>query len=334
MRPPRPLPADLLARPFSVHDADARGIPRGRLRARDLAAPFRGVRTATDDAALASTEALTHTHTGAEYWDALRTTTLGRAHAYATAMSSKTIFSHTTAAIIHGLYLPAYAARDLTLHIGAATHSDRRRGATITPHVLPRLLEPPSTIDGMRVTSPLDTWLHLAQMLPLDDVIVMGDQLAQRRHPFATLQQLDSAVRFHAGKHGVSTLRDALDWIRPGTDSPRETQLRCAIVRAGLPEPAVNEVVLDTSGAYVRRFDLVYRRYRICLDYDGDGHRVDRDQFERDVDVHDVMAAEGWRSMRVLAHHLDNDARHVTTRLAAALRERGWTGRNPPFVTG
>ena len=66
--------------------------------------------------------------------------------------------------------------------------------------------------------------------------------------PPATLDELRDAVARHAGRRGHRALVAALELVRPGTDSPAETELRLDLVEFGLPEPVVNLPIFDESG--------------------------------------------------------------------------------------
>jgi very-short-patch-repair endonuclease len=61
----------------------------------------------------------------------------------------------------------------------------------------------------------------------------------------------------------------------------------------------------------------------VVVEYDGDQHRADRGQFERDVERLEDLAREGWTVVRVLAHHLRSPL-HLQARVRAALRAGGW----------
>ena len=57
--------------------------------------------------------------------------------------------------------------------------------------------------DGIRISTPARTWLDLARILPLEDLVAVGDQLVRRPHlgledrtePWATLPQLEAMLR-------------------------------------------------------------------------------------------------------------------------------------------
>jgi hypothetical protein len=77
-----------------------------------------------------------------------------------------------------------------------------------------------------------------------------------------------------------------------------ETVLRLLIVRAGFPEPEVNGPIYNEHGALIAHGDLVYRREKVVLEYEGSGHWTPR-QFVRDIQRLDDIMEDGWRVIRV-----------------------------------
>lgn len=116
-------------------------------------------------------------------------------------------------------------------------------------------------------------------------------------------------------------MHEAVALIRPRTDSPMETTLRLAIVRAGLPEPTVNPVLLDRHGEFVAFGDLVYEQAPVVIEYDGDHHRTDAAQYAAGVDRLWRIEQLGWRVLRLNRTHLRQDAREAVARIRAALAE-------------
>ncbi|THG30275.1 DUF559 domain-containing protein [Naasia lichenicola] len=255
-----------------VRAAAELGASRSRLRAKDLAAPHRGVRVI-----------------------AAPKTTLERARAYEPLLRGDQFFSHTTAAALFRMRMPRGFQEDV-LHVTSVKPQRAPRVEGIVGH---RADSVPTIVSSgsMRVSAPIDTWIALGATLPIGELIVMGDGLLARKSPRATLDQLTRAVDAVAGQRGASRLRSALTELRPGTDSAQETILRLVLMRAGLGEPEVNGVIQTRSGPF--HGDLVYRSARVVVEYDGEQHRTDDRQFAIDVDRLDIIMAAGWRVIRV-----------------------------------
>lgn len=296
------LPPSLSGRAFTTAEGSASGVSLKRMRGSDLAQPFSGIRSPR----------------GGD--DSPRT----RIETYSRRMSPDQFFSQVTAAIIHGLPLPLSLERDRTLHVCTEHPAIRHRVRGIVGHhVGPgtvRIVE----VGGLRVTSPVDTWCQLASVLRLDDLIKVGDALVRRKNPLATMNELRTGVLRYAGHRGARKLREAFEWVRPGVYSPKETELRLLLVRAGLPEPEVNCAITDRLGVKIATGDLVYRCYRVLVEYDGEQHRTDEEQYHWDVDRLDRIMEEGWRVIRINKSHLRSKPASVLRKVETALRAAGW----------
>jgi len=240
--------------------------------------------------------------------------------AYSATMPTGQYFSHVTAAQLLGMPLPRYATRDARLHVGVVAPDRAPQGARIVGHTVSNRPEV-WLVGGLTVQNPVSTWCELAPLVGLDDLIALGDHLLGVFDPPFAPEDLHQAVSERIGHRGIRRLRAALDEVRPRVESRQETRLRLLLVRAGLPEPETN-VYLPLQFQRRRvRGDLVYRRYRTLVEYDGRQHRTDDAQFARDVDRLDAVMAEDWRVIRVLKETPDAE---IIARVDQALRYRGW----------
>lgn len=71
--------------------------------------------------------------------------------------------------------------------------------------------------------------------------------------------------------------------------------------------------------------DLAFSRYRMVIDYEGDHHRRDKVQWQKDIVRVPRLEAAQWHSTRVSAQGL-RDSRELISRMKRLLRERGWNG--------
>jgi very-short-patch-repair endonuclease len=100
--------------------------------------------------------------------------------------------------------------------------------------------------------------------------------------------------------------------------------LRLVVVRAGFPEPEVNGRILNEYGAEIAHGDLVFRRFRLILEYDGGHHRDDDRQFDIDIDRLDALMEDEWRVIRVNKNLM---ARRATLlgKIRRGLARGGWS---------
>jgi len=306
MRQPHELPLSR-EQPFSTSSAQRSGVSRARLRRGDLVAPFHGTRQAAESPPV---------------------TLEARCRAYATVMPEGMCFSHTTAAILYGLPIPARFHEEV--HVSAPLHRRAPRAAGIVGHRV--TLDPSSIrrIRGLPLAAPADVFCQVARYLDHDALVRVGDALTRRKDPLATLLKLRVAVIAAEGRPGIRALREAVGSVRARTDSPMETSLRLALVRAGLPEPHVNYRTSIGSGRFAH-LDLAYPVERVAIEYDGDQHRTDDRQFHIDGDRLWRIESHGWRIVRVNRSHMTDDGAEAVSRVRSALRSMG---RNTPFSAG
>jgi hypothetical protein len=290
------LPSHLRANAFRTDDRDFHGLGRGRLAASDLQRPFFGVRSVGLDLE----------------------TTLGRCLAYEPLLRSGDAFSHTTAAILHGLPLGGeHAGSDL--HVLAAPRTSRPRGAGVVGHES----AVPFDVDfrhGLPVVSAALAWCQIAELLHRDDLVACGDAIVStphvggaRRPPLATIDELREAIAIWGRRRGAVALAWAIDRIRTGVDSRTETLTRLLIVAAGLPEPVVGHPVVLLDGRVVHP-DLAFPGRRIAFEYEGDRHRTDARRWRSDIRRREDLEDAGWRVVRVTWDELTTHRADFTAR--------------------
>jgi hypothetical protein len=186
-------------------------------------------------------------------------------------------------------------------------------------------------VDGIPVTTPERTWLDMAEMLTIDELVALGDSCVRvpraafenRAAPHCGVADLRRVIARHRGKRGIRRAKEALALIRVGSDSPQETLLRLAVTRAGLPEPELNAPITGDDGCPHHQPDLSYRKYRIGVEYEGD-HHGEEEQVVRDITRSESYAALGWTEVRISKRNMLNDARPAVTKIRAALIQAGW----------
>src|SRR5699024_10178252 len=171
--------------------------------------------------------------------------------------------------------------------------------------------------------SPVRAWTELASLLMASELVVAGDALLRRNAPLSDIERMRAAVDRLVGRRGTPALRRALERVRPRTDSPKETELRLAIVDAGLPEPQVNVPVLRRDGAFIGFGDLGYPTYKILIEYDGDQHRVEPEQYFYATDRLENIMGEQWRVIRINKSHM-RDLKPKLRAIYEALVQAGW----------
>lgn len=297
---PQPLPSPFDSAPFSTAAALGEGVSESRLRAADLDHPFVGVRSLepVDDVP-------------------------ALVRAYLPILTPGEFFSHTTAALLHGMWLPLDLEHEVRAHVSVRKPLRAPRDRRVVGH---HLVDRPGLVQDLRgvpVAGPEETWCQLATVLQLEDLVAAGDSLVARGrpHPRETLERLAAAA---ADPHRPYHLRlaHAVRWIRIGSRSRGESRWRYRLVRRGVPEPAVNLRILDGNGRFVAEGDLVWEEERVLGEYEGDGHR-ERKQFRKDIGRYEELQDLGWRVVRATADDVELTPDLSAARILTLLRDRG-----------
>jgi hypothetical protein len=219
-----------------------------------------------------------------------------------------------TAAAIYGLPVPLEPLTHIGLPPGKTWPRDprlRRHRHHDSPVIV--------RIDGRPVSQPTDVFLRLAEHLSVLDLVVVGDALVRRG--FATVSEL-LEVTERPGGRWVTHARRAAGLVRDRVDSPKETELRLLLVLAGFPEPETNQDVTDDAGGWIARPDLMYRVFRVALEYDGRQHADDPRQWAKDIRRRELLDAAGWRTLVITSRDLARFPNQTLLRVALVLSER------------
>ncbi len=215
-----------------------------------------------------------------------------RARAALVPFHANAFASHSTAARLRGVPLPALPDEHVTV-----VHPDHRRARDgVTCHA--RSGQRISVVNGIRVSAVDQMFVELASLLTLVDLVVVGDHLVRKRltTPAALVAHCKDSRLPRA-----ALARRAAGHVRERVDSPMETRLRMLIVLSGLPEPLVNVTVTDFEGQPVRRYDLSWPSVKVIVEYDGRHHIELADQWEADLQRREAIDNDGWRLLVVIA---------------------------------
>lgn len=173
----------------------------------------------------------------------------------------------------------------------------------------------------MCVATVARTALDLGRFRPRVAAVAGLDALMRAR-PFSTEDVLVLAKR-HRGSHGVARLKSVLPLVDGGAASPRESWLRILLTDAGFPAPATQILVRDEQGDHVRFLDMGWEEYKVAVEYDGDQHRTDRDQYVKDQRILRTLDRLGWCVVRVIK---EDSPANVVSRTRVAMTTHGWHG--------
>lgn len=154
------LPEHLTTGSFSVRASDKAGVTRSRTLAKDLVLVSRGIRMPA--ASVASGAAALRAYTD---------------------LDDSSILVSLSAARIWGIPLPGNRNGDWRIHLARRNGFSFPRRVNVAGHLLTLLPAEAVEYDGVRLTSPARTWLDLASLLSVEELVAAGDHLVCSHGP-------------------------------------------------------------------------------------------------------------------------------------------------------
>ena len=212
---------------------------------------------------------------------------------------------------------------ELPLHF-STNSTTQTRHAGIILHRRQDLLRP-QVHERLHVLGPDRTFVDSATLLGHVDLVRAGDWLVR-----LGLTTPDTLMAFAMDSHlnGVRRARRVAPHVREWVDSVMETDLRLLLRFARLPEPEVNGIITDALGSFLARGDLVFRRWRVVVEYDGWHHERDARQRQKDHLRRERLEASGWRVIVVTIEDMKRPSA-IVARVHAALTLAGYRGPSP-----
>lgn len=220
---------------------------------------------------------------------------LGRIHAVAAGAVRTPVFSHGSAALLHGFSL---------LHGVHEVHVSRARGTGthnsvngVRNHHVPLPTGDVVVVDGVLATSLERTALDCARFWPEADGLVVLDQAARRG---VCPLRLRARLGAMPGARGVRRARGAVELMDGRAESVGESLTRLVLARAELPMPQLQVEIRTLRGLF--RPDFVWPESRLILEFDGRGkyflHRPTAEAVYLERRREAELTNLGWRVLR------------------------------------
>jgi len=172
------------------------------------------------------------------------------------------VVSHASAARLHRLVVPPSRCADVRLT--QPGHFRTGRGYRISE--APVRPGDAVELEGLPVTSLARTLADVGREWPLvDTVVAVDDALADGR---VSLPELQTAALAQTHWVGCASAARAFTLARVGAHSPHETRTRLALLRAGLPEPLLQQAVL-VGTRLVAVLDMYWPDHGVFAECDG-----------------------------------------------------------------
>ena len=292
---------------FGVAAAAALGVGRARRDADDLHRPFYGVRSTARP----------------EKFDVL-------VECYRPRMRKDHRYAGRTAIRLWGIPFPFEWSSGEPLDVAVPPDAAPPRTHRVMGRRLAESRARTWKLRGVPVIDPVAALFSCAAELTVDQMIVAIDALLTTAsdypglgpgRPMTTRAVLDERLQTWGRFPGSAVVRAAMPLARERVESPKETETRLLIVRAGLPEPSVQFDVHDDR-FFVARVDLAYPALRIAIEYEGDGHRTSKDQWRRDIRRQRDLEDRGWIVIRLTELDLADGGYAFLARIRRAIAVR------------
>ncbi|MFF2833907.1 hypothetical protein ACFVSK_19235 [Cellulosimicrobium cellulans] len=249
-----------------------------------------------------------------------REAVVARAVALSGRLTTDYWFSHSTAAVLHGLWTWRLADEVHVTQLG--NPSVRRTDPGLRRHWTSLPESDRGELDGLPVTSLERTIVDCARSLsPVAGIVVADSGLRAG----ADVRRVEAALAAAAGGRGVRRARRVLAEADARSESPGESLVRWLVVDAGLPRPEPNLAVTTWRGSY--RLDLAWTTHRVAVEFDGavkysGGEYGDpRGRLLAEKARHDALVEAGWLVLRVTWNDLA-EPDLLLRRVRAALARR------------
>jgi hypothetical protein len=226
------------------------------------------------------------------------------------------VLSHHTAAAWLGADVP-FAAD--ALHLAVPRNRGRRADAVpgVRLHRADLGADEVLVVRGACVTAPARVLRDVAQLLPLEQAVAIGDSLC-RRAGLTREAALAAALRLPRGTGKPAAIRAAslLDFR---AESMFESVSRVRLAVAGLPAPVPQLNVYSEAGIWIARVDFAWEELRVVLECDGFAYHGDRDAFQRDRRRWSALTRAGWRVVVVTWQDVMGDPTYLVELMADVL---------------
>lgn len=252
---------------------------------------------------------------GVYCWRGLPAEPLLTLQAVALRLPGNAVFSGLTAARLHKVDVLLGDSVEVTVPLSSSLTGIRG----VTVHRADLQPDDIQAVGCLRATSPIRTAFDVSRRLPLVEAVVVVDAMLHAGK--VDESQLQSALAELTGRKGATPFRKVIQLSEPRTESPMESRLRLGLILGGggLPRPEAQVNLHDEFGRWIARVDLFYREARVCIEFDGGGHR---ETLIEDNRRQNLLIKAGYIVLRFTAADVYRNLEVVVQQVRAALMSR------------
>ncbi|PRB41233.1 hypothetical protein CQ020_12305 [Arthrobacter sp. MYb23] len=221
---------------------------------------------------------------------------LAHAHGTLTTSTGGFVYSHLSAARLHGLFV--WGVDDRVHFIHPSRPSSDRWGKDVRGHTENFTEDDVVVVQGLRVTTLERTIFDSARMLSYPKALVVMDHGLRVG---AERSKLTYMAANSAGMRGIRTLRKALDNADPRSESAGETLTRELMQRLSIKPPQPQFEVQSRLGHH--RMDFAWEEEKLALEFDGRtkyfDYRPTDEVIFQERRREKALTEAGWRFIRI-----------------------------------
>ena len=174
------------------------------------------------------------------------------------------VFSHGSAAVLHGL--PVWPTAVSRVHVTRNRRGGGIKRSVVQVHGTPLRALDITLINNMPVTSLRRTVLDLARTVPMTQAVAAGDRALELG---LACPDLDAGLLSMERWPGVRAARRAIDFLDVRSESVGESVSRVRLVEEGLPRPEPQCQIFGPDGQLVARVDFYWEEHKTVGEFDG-----------------------------------------------------------------
>jgi hypothetical protein len=174
------------------------------------------------------------------------------------------IFSHGSAAVLHGL--PVWPEAVARVHVTRNRRGSGIKRSVVQVHGAPLLPGEIVFIDNLPVTSLTRTILDLARTLPMTQAVAAGDRALALG---LTRDELDVGLLAMERWPGVRAARRVVEFLDVHSETPGESMSRVRLMEEGLPRPELQHEIFGPDSRLVARVDFYWNEHKTVGEFDG-----------------------------------------------------------------
>lgn len=183
-------------------------------------------------------------------------------------------------------------------------------------------------VRGIPATTPARTAYDLGRREGRTEAVVRLDALS--RATGLKAEEVRVLIDRHRGARGIRQLREVIELMDGGAESPQETRTRLLLMAAGLPRPQTQIIVCDEYGHFIGRIDMGWAAWKVGVEYDGPQHWASPADHARTIERIADLEAERWTIVRITRDMLRYRPGAFLARVRDAMKTAGWPGHADP----